>query len=249
MKKHPVDDRFARKLGEWSVTPSAEAWERIRQAQDKRKPLWQRKHLWFAAACSLLTFQTAYWIWSSYERQVVSEGNKLTSVRRLEKGLNSGRLDSSESRLGDDFLPGLEALKVQKPPLLENSVQSPANAAAEMIAMEKEGSLPLVEVKEDTTRREMEDLLVHEQEIAPDLPEKELAEVKPSPPVNSKEPDRVVIVHVAPREEEMKPSRFQRVLRQLKNAKQGEPVEWSELGLNPKKLFVKADGRMDENSK
>lgn len=251
MKKHPVDDRFARKLRELSVTPSGEAWERIRTAQVKRKPLWLRKQMWFAAACSLLTFQTAYWVWSSYEWKKVQVVPKLVSVNKKEESIRKGTIDSNDSRRGDKLSFGqtIETLKVQNSSLTKNSYEVPVETVAEMNQIQKEAPLPLGQIKEDTAGRTMDDQLASAQEAVPDLPAKELAEVKPSPPVNSRESDRVVIVHVTPREEEIQPSRFQRVLRQLKNAKQGDPVAWEELGLNPKKLFVRDDSRKEENSK
>jgi hypothetical protein len=43
--------------------------------------------------------------------------------------------------------------------------------------------------------------------------------------------------------EKSKSSRFAKVFRQLKNARAGEPVDWQEIGFNPKDVIAKVDGR------
>lgn len=78
--------------------------------------------------------------------------------------------------------------------------------------------------------------------------EKEIAPQMAPASIKEKQENRTIVVNVDETEldsiEKHKSSRFTKVFRQLKNVRAGEPVNWKDVGFNPKTIAAKIDERI-----
>jgi hypothetical protein len=250
MKKHPVDDLFAQKLTSWETTPSESVWQRI-QAEQKKKQHRLRGWHWFAAASVAILLVAGYVGW-------VSE----PAMTDLAVGAPSRMEEPSKQLPGTSAEPAAREVLPEQP--LPGTYPTEALAAAGTSK-----TLPAArEINPTTIRLEPATAdvpaLVADQEIAALHRDEVPATAQPAYRPELKVPDAASVQEVlaGPREiagdrvvvarvdvedvdmEEQKPSKLFRVLRQLKNAKEGEAVDWGEVGVNPKKLLARADERL-----
>ena len=259
MKKHPVDDLFARKLDAWEPKPSADVWQRIQAGQQKK----QRRGVgwyWYAAASVAILLTAGYMVWDGPA--------------------------NTPAGLADGSMAGAKKPAQELPAVPGTAIFVPGTAGA--TATQAESTTARVEEKEPEVHYKSSEAMargtvtekaVPEQLNQPQAKEADLAlnievatlakeEVSQStaaissPDLNVPAPQPVGSVNKALREntenrvviarvdvdgdldEEQKSSRLIRILRQLKNAKEGEAVNWNDVGINPKKIMARADERI-----
>lgn len=248
MKKHPVDDLFARKLTDWQPKPSAQLWDRIETRQEKvsRRLGWY----WYAAASVAILLLACYVVWQSEaveisgsEREVataeqmkpITQPETLAEVSPSDKA--TGLVSKGESR--EAISPNQVATQIRKVKISEEALGAKSNATMgidekiHVAAIQKEVTAPESLIAENAEGTSPQPTAIQAEIIK---------ETFPNPSTG-----RVIVAHVeiAPQvEDEPKSSKFIRVLRQLKNAKQGEAIEWDEVGFNPRKLMAHADERL-----
>ncbi|SKC09728.1 hypothetical protein [Dyadobacter psychrophilus] len=248
MKKHPVDDLFKSRLSELEKTPSSAAWEKIKTRTKKERRLagW----VWYAAASIVITLVAGYIVWNSERSNIetigkekrlavvskptnVAEEQKPEIVREVQVEVKENPVASSELAANVNRRP-LKPSNNVKPKAEkqinaegQNQTAEPQNLATNDALVKEEpiAELPILE------------------KVSPKTEEVLAAKVTPTPV----EPTRIVVVAVETNdldEEKPKSSKFSKVFRQLKNARAGEPVDWEEVGFNPKSLVAKVDDRL-----
>lgn len=251
MKKHPVDDLFSRKLAEWEVTPSPEAWKKIEGRQGKvshRQPVWY----WYAAAGVVIAVLAGYGVW---QNQVTSpkkvEGTLAhqTPEQPLPEKQNQASVQAGDEFLTEKEMPVLAYKEKQIQPVdTEKKIQTQSPKKLVEQPADLSISPPVEEQVASITPMEIPQ--VHEGGKANAITS--LPKVTPPTGIMGESQDkatndRVIIAHIDTEDlsaESQKASKFIRVLRQLKNAKEGEAVDWDEVGFNPKKLVARADERL-----
>lgn len=253
MKKHQVDDLFARKLRDWQPKPSADLWKQIEDRQEgkiRRLAGWY----WYAAA-SVALMMVSYVVWISRsevlpgtnrefavvdqirESKVDTAGNGASIANGRGALANSG-IQENENRVlpqgmkvprqSEQATAGKEY--VVQPGVLE---AEPVLDRLEVAAIQKIETAPESLVPDVKSK-----IVVHPLEVHPEITNESLV---------AQAEGRVIIAHIETSEvgqEDHRSSKFIRILRQLKNAKQGEAIEWDEVGFNPKKLMARADERL-----
>jgi hypothetical protein len=253
MKKHQVDDLFARRLADWQPKASPDLWKRIEDRQvSKVQRL--RGWYWYAAASVALLLMVGYvTIWKrqpglpqGLKREIATVGQIRQSKEMIS---DSGSIfrnsaeplwggEESESNTVEQSL-SLPIQKVETLATKETTIDrqidkhEPPSKNIEVATIQKNAISPEVLIQENKSNTLIESL-----DISPETTKESLAEQAKG---------RVIIAHVEIDElhqEDQRSSKFIRILRQLKNAKQGEAIEWEEVGFNPKKMMARADERL-----
>jgi hypothetical protein len=238
MKKSPIDDLFARKLADWESQPSSAAWERLqaRQQQPKRRPIY-----WLAAATVLLALFVGYLAWQGLHLPSLPTENRLSQANSSTNTLSPSK-EVAPLEVATAPEPARvrqkEAVASGEPTvqLVATRTEEPQSAATDTQA-ELPTALPI----------ETQQTLPPQVLVAETKPVAVESELSPEATVEkpSAEPSRVVIARMALAEEEdAKPSKVIRMLRQLKNLKEGEEVNWEETGIAPKRLVARADSKL-----
>lgn len=248
MKKHPVDDLFARKLTDWQPKASAQLWERIEARQEKVP-----RHLgwyWYAAASVAIVVLAGYMVWQSEAIEISTNKREIATAEQMKPATRpeplaeasgsdktTGLVDNSEAR--KVISPNLVPVKNHETRIYRESLVAKSNEPRvprkkmEVAAIQKEVTVPESLIAQNTRGTPLNPIAIQSEIVKDTFPDPSLG--------------KVVVAHVemAPQiEDEPKSSKFIRVLRQLKNAKQGEAIEWDEIGFNPKKLMARADERL-----
>lgn len=252
MKKHPVDDLFARKLTDWQPQASSDLWKRIEAGQHK-KP--RRLSGWYghAAASAALVLMGGYMVWQSQSAGLPERSREFAAVDQSPQA----RVDTYDPEAVDNA-PPLASVEINKtgPSAVPKEDTSPSqikrdvSKAVPVIEAQVQVPNPLlyqIEVATiQKTQTDPESLIAENRETAslrsldilPKVVEESSADVAKG---------RVIVARIEMDDaagDDQKSSKFVRILRQLKNAKQGEAIEWEEVGFNPKKLVARADERL-----
>ena len=257
MKKHPTDDLFARKLRQAEIKPRPEAWEALQarlQTKKVRLAWWQQRGPWLAAALAaagLSLLLVASWaVWqnrSTNEVQVAQKEPPKTLPKQAiqlpsqaqptpattEKNMAINQMlkiprnvKPNDLRKNDTSIP---TQKVGPNAMPSNLAQTPTNAPeAPQIKPESTPTAPTIaQIQPNLPQPIAQKTIVLQ---LPEMPVVEIAEV-PFPQSTPSKDNRKA------------PSRFARILRQAQNAKEGQRVDWDEVGVNPNKLLAKVTRR------
>ena len=258
MKKHPIDDLFKSKLSSLEKQPSSNAWSRIAREQ-KTKQIKPAVWIWYAAASVFVAFFAGYLVLqektdsNQFTEKEVAQIQKVESEQPLEVD-DFSKAEKVDKDVNEEQIASVQPRKQEenasKPFKKERQIQEKQKGSdaeiqtkKEIVPLEQIAAKPFEEVKADDLKsiEPVEDkILVAEANITTE---------------NVREENRTIIVNVEEPtnefEDKPKTSRFTKVFRQLKNARAGEPVDWKEVGFNPKNIIARVDGKKhgDENEK
>ncbi|GAA4468577.1 hypothetical protein GCM10023189_54140 [Nibrella saemangeumensis] len=255
MQKHPIDDLFGRQLKQASLKPSADAWARLQERQGyKKRPvaMW-----WYAsaAACLLLVGLTGWWLWQT--------NLDITLKAGIAKQAGKVQPQITQPQPDDNAYP---AAKEQANEPVIASVDKKAGKktgglaqpSADLTSATAEAVKPAEELAgKNTNSTEAEPVVVAR---AVPVQEKAVA------PVVLSTEEKTLIVQLAPPQEmsgkaydegdhqsegteqsnKKKRTKMGRILRQLNNLREGEPIDWQEVGVQPGNLLAKASKTVDE---
>ena len=247
-KPNNIDDLFSRRLSNLERTPSPNLWQRIEQGQKKesrRLGGWY----WYAAASITILLMAGYLAWQSQTMTVEPQGQ----MARTEQ-VTKPSVETSAPALQPDNTEALastsaiDSAQKSSPPAITQKEKYAAVVKEKAPEAPKLERTPILEgtqiARVEKTEMNPAQLVVKNgdvkslqpTQVQPIVPGKTLPDIQ----------DRVIVAHIETEDfnsDDQRPSKFLRVLRQLKNAKQGEEVEWDELGFNPKRILARADER------
>lgn len=258
MKKHPVDDLFKRKLSDVEKQPSAGAWARIQNEQinnGRRFAGW----IWYAAASIIIAIMTGYVVWQEWQKD--SQNFTVEKTIAIAKKYNVQKVISSAEPLKheDSSTIKVEA-EIPVAAVIKNKIMQKSVDSDELALVNKATLKADLKDKIEVRSTEIEQLISKSFEVSPintpqsiassvqlDI-EKEIAPQKALASIEEKQENRTIVVNVDEPEsdsnEKHKSSRFTKVFRQLKNVRAGEPVDWKDMGFNPKTIVAKVDERI-----
>jgi hypothetical protein len=246
MKKNELDEIFARKLREAALEPRPEAWAKLQQRMANKKDnhvvLWWQRGAWLAAASVILVSGALWWsnLTTTTKPQIakisipiekirqepqVATINKIIEIKPTAKiGLTYKNIQVVKTTKVTDkqtIIAKQEVVltpeKIIETPKIINEL--PANTIAENTVKTPE-TTPKIERKVLMTLPEVAETLVAENTKAEyTITDKSLAGQLP--------------------ENNKKNNRFAKVFRQLKNIKEGEKVDWNEVGFDPNTVLSK----------
>jgi len=246
MKKHPVDDLFKSKLSNWEKQPSSEAWSRIageKKNSERKIGIW----LWYAAASILVATTAGYLVWQGNARQSAQIENSIAKTDQLK---------NADLPISDAVAAKDSANDIEKSPEIKNfeeavaaDIKSESNIPVVSDEPEKqpESEIKIVENERVAVVPIVKDVVQPESTVSESLKKEALPQIAfASNKPEVKEDNRTIVVNVVAEEMEEKPktSRFTKVFRQLKNVRAGDPVDWQEVGFNPKDIVAKVDDRI-----
>ncbi|WP_025762905.1 hypothetical protein [Dyadobacter tibetensis] len=248
MIKRPIDDIFRDRLKNHRIEPSEEAWNKLSgnttKSNSKRMGFY-----WYVAASLLiggvLIYQNVRWGTSQYrtERSIgVNLPEEVKAVAAIDNRVTSPEMEPNLSRASSS-----EPVKTDpRPQAIASTVAPPRKlikAASQDVTLTKTN-------KTEVDNYEQAQPEMRERSAVPSPIEKEKAEVLlaqiPVSPSATEQESRVIIVKVEEPEgmSNEKSGKFSRLFQQLKNVKSGDPVDWDEVGINPKALLVRVDERL-----
>ena len=270
MKKHPVDELFSRKLRDAEITPRDEAFQKFQQrlkAKERRIGWWQ-KGLWLAAAgvSLLLIVEGGWWLsqqpneintlalsnrsstngiapssHQTSEQKVADATNELTSLENNAQVGVGSRTKSEATTSSSATTPSKHHVKLKD--AIQPLVQETQIAQVEVTTTASEPQIKIEEPTKTVVLTNAATAKPTEKTVVLQLPEleKTLVVVNESQTTvaatNSSMTDNDVL------NKPRKSTRMAKVWQQLKNAKNGEKVDWDEVGFNPNKLVAKAIGK------
>ncbi|PWJ60169.1 hypothetical protein CLV98_101346 [Dyadobacter jejuensis] len=243
MKKHPIDEIFKDKLGHLPKEPSAQAWEklsgRMSQSTKRRPPYW-----WYAAAASLLLGAL---LWGNMSLWTGTVAPPL-GVSESEKVMN--RPIEEEPTVVPLTAEGLSKEPAQAPS------KPRENAMAEPLAIAHTGHNPVKPDLQKEKAPEVKEPLYTEKVAVIAKPKLEQIDLEadlklpktivPEDLEDNAPANRVILVQVEEptATEADRNGRLGRLFKQLKNVKSGEPVNWDQVGIDPKSILARVDDRL-----
>lgn len=253
MKKQPIDDLFAKKLTNWEPKVSPDLWARIEAQQEKQT---RRSSSWFwsIAASVTLLLTTGYLLWQNQPTILTGSGTG-TGIAQTEVVLPEAVATEPQinvvasAKEPDEEAPVHETKRIHSGTAGAErlaAVRKSAVAAEKLVENINVPSQKLPEIAA-IDRRMVESEALISQNTEPLLSQSvDVVALVNEPKATSEK--RVIRANVdwdePAKEEERKESRFARIMQQLKNAKQGETVDWQEVGFNPKKILARADEKI-----
>jgi len=257
MKKHPIDDLFKGKLSDVEKQPSADAWSRIQKEQTntgQRFVGW----IWYAAASVVIAVMTGYGVW--YGQHKNSENFDSENTLATVKNKSSTKLTISVDSLKPDNSSIKEEIETTIAVVGKNEFTPEASKSDKPVSADKVVLKAGLQNKIEVRNADIEELAGKSFEVNPINPpksiassvqleiEKEIAPKQALASIEEKQESHTIVVNIDETEsdsnEKNKSSRFTKVFRQLKNVRAGEPVDWKDVGFNPRTIVAKVDGRI-----
>lgn len=252
ISKDKTDRLFAEKLENHTVKPRAGAWGklegRLQQKQRKIMPIWQRMGI--AASVLILLFAGGVTYFKNSDKTIENQpiaSNSVTEkpvdiavkntekVNLLEEKKEIIEKISTEIKIGKQEKPAILFARNTNPIVKERSIEvqkmesktpnfaTPDLGNKELIA---ENILPKTSDKQEIVTEKTEDLT-----IVFTVANFE----NQTPAFNTKEEKY---------EEEKKPKYLTRFFKQIINAKNGDRVDWNEVGFKPAKILARAENKL-----
>ncbi|MFN8353295.1 MAG: hypothetical protein U0Y10_02525 [Spirosomataceae bacterium] len=268
-KKHPIDNLFSERLHNYERQPSAAAWQKLQGRLESKKS--RRIGGWMIytiAASVALLLVAGLWISNQNDEapqvaQVKNQGKTL--VPKAPKSavpiVPNSTLTPQQSIAINRSTIKVQSKQVPQKPTIATSEAIAKNTAINAVPpMPKQGQdvTPTIE-------KTMNQSIAQEIRPTPPMPKVTMSEEKAKPtlaetPILAKaEPTKentintTLVVNIGENTQSVteltndnnanakKNSRIARIFKQLKKAKEGEKVDWDEVGFNPNRLIAKAD--------
>jgi hypothetical protein len=252
ISKDKTDRLFAEKLENHTVKPRAEAWEklesRLQQKQRKIMPIWQRMGI--AASVLILLFAGGVTYFKTNDKVV--DNQTVVANIKPNKSVDIAVNNTEKTNIPDEKKEIIEQISsVIKTEKQDKPGTFFANNTKESI---KEGIIEVQKMESKNPNFTTPDLSNKEliaENILAKAPDKETV-------VTEKPEDLTIVFTVANFEEkssftntfeekngeEKKPKYLSRFFKQVINAKNGDRVDWNEVGFKPAKILARAENKL-----
>lgn len=260
MEKHNIDKLFDERLQNYERKPRPEAWDKLQaklqQNETKIVPLWWKVAR--AASVVLLLGTAGYLVWETTTNPEV-EGSNVAVANSLPKtkedklaqpnrSIVLEKTGNGENKIEESLAQAKPRLnKINKQTTHKNSVKEHfdklmevAKNTQEPVLAQKETPLPLPKATNNTIVLVMEPTPEQTTPKSAETIVLSMVEAPAGPGV-----ERPGWVEEA---SNRKTSKLGKLWQQLKRAKNGEGVDWNELGVKPQKVLARADAKL-ENTK
>ncbi len=246
-KSQNIDKIFSEGLHNYERQPRSEAWEklqaRLEKPQSKVLPLWWK----FASAASvaLLLSVGGYW----YNSQKAMSTDVVATVNQIKNKVTRENLPkpTMEESVAVEMNKATEPNekkykeKVIRTTSQQNTITSAKVVKTDVVMNTKNilSPTPLQEIKKVVDTNTI--VLVLE-----DTKPKVVKTEEETIVLNFVEAKPEAVAQIDPTEENLKKqSRLSKIWQQLKRAKNGEDVNWGEVGIKPQKVLARADAKIE----
>lgn len=248
-----IDKFFAERLQQYERQPRTVAWEKLQAKLDKQEskliPLWWRYAS--AASVALLLASGIYWM------------NAPKDLDAIKMASNPTKTISTEKKTGEIAKDIASPIAHDNISIASNATEKSRTKIVPDISTEKAIKIGKTSAEKNLINTKDEPILV--KNIAPiQIPKPEIAPstivlvVENTTKVNKEAEKETIVLNLietpteavaetTPLDESAnrKPSKFNRIWQQLKRAKNGENVDWKEVGFKPQKLLARADAKIE----
>lgn len=247
-----TDRLFSEKLGNQEVTPRKQAWEklesRLQQKQKKIVPLWQKMAI--AASVLLVLFAGSIGFYKNNSDNTITQPDEIAQtpiVKPIEKKID---LNTNQNILAvEQYNVANKAARNFKKPVqtkeqniekiiapnytdnIDNSI-----AKIEQPAIKNEANeLKNIELAENSKPTEAKNIAIEQKE-------EELTVVFTL--ANFENNTNNISESFSETNKEKKPKYLSRFFKQLINAKNGDRVDWNDMGFKPAKILARAENKL-----
>ncbi len=246
-----IDKFFANKLQQYERQPRAAAWGKLQTRLEKQEskviPLWWK----FASAASvaLLLASGVYWLNSSkgVAENSIASVKKTNSVMKKEKGFTDiikpsaekQHLASVENKKYIHLSTVSEKEHIKMLDAKNSKFEKMINSTIDEVILSK--NITPETISKPTLETNTIVLVVEQTQKVIEKPEKETIVLN----LVETQSDAVAEATVLDESANRKQSKFNKIWQQLKRAKNGENVDWKEVGFKPQKLLARADAKIE----
>lgn len=246
-----IDKFFAEKLQQYERQPRAAAWEKLQTRLEKQEskviPLWWK----FASAASVALLLASGVYWLNTPRNAVDD--RFASVENRNPKVITEK----------DFV---EEIKPSKEKQNLASIQDNERVRLETVASKQyENAIVSKRIKLEKEQTNSNDEMILSKNITPEPISKPVLEsntivlvVENTQKTTVKPEKETIVLNLIETQSEAvaeatvldesanrKQSKFNKIWQQLKRAKNGENVDWKEVGFKPQKLLARADAKIE----
>lgn len=261
-EQHPLDRRFGQALRRHEQTPRPEAWKRLEARMGREEQTQRIVPFWaygVAASVALLLLAGIWWVRQpegSGQPQPELAENRQPAVEKPASQPLKPEPTGSEKTVAPTLpveAPQVARHTPRKPTVQRTKMETPHSPrqpeAAPVVTPGQVVEAPVQVAKAEPAQPS-------QPSEAPNAAQPTLAQVTSPAAEPTKATPTTLVVTLANTEFDEKPgaeqprkrNRLGRILRQLNNAKQGERVDWREVGINPPALLARAEEKLDRST-
>ena len=271
MKKNEIDKLFAERMAENEMKPRPEAWTKLESKlnQKKHRIGWFQYGYWLAAA-SVVLFMIGFSFWNNktdIDTQVsVNQGDKILN--------NGGRSVKAQIEVEIPRYARNDKANAQNDKA--NTRNDKANTQNDKANIQNDKVLAVIQTANKKTKKQLNNNAEVAQNQVPIKEVQPIQEPKPRleslPKVELPKTEAIAALPTTPKEKVVvmqlpevvlensvavisgnnnelnttKKSRLGKFFKQLKNLKNGEKIEWDEVGVNPNKILARANKTIEK---
>lgn len=270
MDQNELDKLFADKLRDYTKKPGPQVWEKLEERLEKKNskvlPMWWK---YGAAASIALLIGAGIWIASNQTNSDLGKVVATTNNNKIQK--QSVSQGESQKSIDITAVPESRSVVADKSDLKQsNTTFTIANIGEKSLKRTnaEKSDLERTGLKTEQTKEESIAKVQPENkgiEMSSNIPEIKTGntltpKVESNPVlarqetiiinlVDTQEENNSLTTAVAESPKTKKASRFSRIWKQLKNVKNGDEVNWDEVGVNPGRILAKADESIEKLSR
>lgn len=256
-KKHPIDQLFSERLGSYERRPSTAAWQKLNERLENKKTRRLGGWVTYTIAASVAILLLAGWWWLGNQPADTS----MASTAMPSSGIIAKQPKEAIEKQANEVMVQNVILKpAQATQLIEHqqvaTVKTTSNNLPQIQELPNTKEVPTQELLARENQPQVVTNAVAEEKISTKLPEQQtmIAQVMAK---HEPEQNTTLVVNIGSTEDLFtnktitdesftdekvkKQSRVARIFKQLKKAKEGERVDWDEVGFDPNRLVAKAD--------
>ncbi len=243
MKKQSIDTLFADKLQQAEIAPRAEAWEKLqsKMAKKETKMVWLPLVRWSAAASVALLIGLGVWFMNDAQQpnaptlaQTKTQPQKIVSVPKIEAQV----ADNQENKTPKPSLQATASVSPHKQAQI--TVQQPEI----VIAKSKETVIEPINKVIEPINKKVEVVVVPEPTLETIATIQPVQKQEQTVRLELSEPTETLAANLQPDVTSSLPKerRINKIFRQLKNLKNGDDVDWQEVGVKSPRLLARLNG-------
>ena len=242
MKKlENIDKLFSEGLYKYERQPRPQAWGKIEARLEKSKskvlPIWWKYAS--AASIALLLGIGGYWINNQKNNSIEEVATNRKTFIKEKQAKFIGEQVISQVTIIESNIPKKTTLKINHKHKLIDDKQLDQLPIVQIIKVEEIKQIAKIPKIESKKTEEQNTIVLVLENTKPKIEEETIVlnmiETKPEVVAQSDLNDEMV----------KKETRLSKIWQQLKRAKNGENVNWSEVGIKPQKMLARADAKIE----
>lgn len=235
-----IDKIFSEGLHTYERQPRPQAWEkleaRLQKPQSKVLPIWWKYAS--AASVALLLGVGGYWFnsWTNIQTDVITAAKKSEIIKKQQLPILEKTIPKIVT-IENNFEPNTN-LKLNRKVKKVSNVQFAQLSPQKIIKVEEIKQIAKIPAIESKKIEESNTIVLVLENTKPKVEQETIV-------LNMIETKEVISQATLNDVNIKKETRLSKIWQQLKRAKNGENVNWNEVGIKPKKMLARADAKIE----